>query len=273
MVRRAAWIGVVLSACTPGNLANFTAKGEFGGKPIDMGFTLSSGGSAVEDRRARIGGTRQLVVIRADTCPTEPCPDVATLVVGAPPSPLYAGRWTISEGELQLQRGGDVLARGELGGAWALDFMEPVYSSGGPLVLHKEANFTRSPTPDPKLELQGTVDLEYQCRGAEGLCGAPISGSTNPRGVAYAEDTCPRALVEPFEAAPTWKGTTLLLGDREIDCRETGAGVLCHQRRAAVELDGCRWNVHFFADGALDVFAVSAWAERGCPVRSCNTYR
>lgn len=290
-----------LAACSPGNTATLTLKGEFGGKPIDLGFSLTSGGGAVSDgtnvadnrntanQLAIIGGLKEYASVRGSTCPTDPCPDGAELVLWTPPAIIHAGPWTLpASSELNLTRDTDILARGEIGGAWALDFGEPQFSPSGRVTMTNKATFVRGPTQTPStlaLDLQGSVSLEYQCHLQSKYfrhCGESIGGDgqQNPLNLPYAENTCPAELRTPYEASPRWSGNTLALGDLTVDCRETEGSlnggkppVLCYSKRVGVKAGGCTWTVHFLTDGRLYQFALAGFADAACPTPTCNTYR
>lgn len=294
-------VASLLVACSPGNSANFTLKGQLGGKPVDLGFALTSGGGAVSDgtnygdnrntadQLAIIGGLRDYSVARGSVCPTEPCPDTAELILWTPPVIIHAGPWTLPFGsELNLGQDTTQLAKGELASTWALEFGEPEWSPGGRVTMRNHAKFIRGPVETPAskaLELEGTVDLEYQCHLQSKYfrhCGESIrgDGQKNPLNLPYARATCPAELVAPYEASPTWSGNTLKLGELSVECRETEGSlnggkkpVLCYSKRTGVQADGCTWTLHFLTDGALYQFAVAGFADASCPTRWCNTYR
>lgn len=291
----------LLVGCSPGNRANFTLKGQLAGKPIDMGFALTSGGGAVNDgtnfggtrntadQLAVIGGLNDYSVARGSVCPTDPCPTAAELILWTPPAIIHAGPWTLPFGsELNLSQDTTPLAKGELASTWALEFDEPEFSPAGRLTMRNTAKFIRGPVETPEsraLELEGSVGLEYQCHLQSKYfrhCGQAIAGDgqQNPLNLPYARASCPAELVAPYEASPTWRGNTLQLGELSIDCRETEGSlhdgkkpVLCYSKRTGVVANGCTWTLHFLTDGALYQFALAGFADASCPTRWCNTYR
>lgn len=295
------FLAALVAGCSPGSTANFTLKGQFGGKPVDMGFSLTSGGGAVSDgtnvgdnrntadQLAIIGGLSDYTVARGSVCPTEPCPTSAELILWTPPVIIYAGPWTLPFGsELNLGQDTTTLAKGELASTWALEFDEPVFSSAGRVTMRNPAKFIPGPvaTPDSRaLELEGKVELEYQCHLQSKYfrhCGEAIrgDGQANPLNLPYARATCPAELVAPYEASPTWSGNTLKLGELSVDCRETEGSlnggkkpVLCYSKRTGVQAGGCTWTVHFLTDGALYQFAIAGFADANCATKWCNTYR
>lgn len=300
---RAELLLLVLSVvgCSAGNTADFTLKGELGGKPIDLGFSLTSGGGAVDDgtnvadnrntadQLAIIGGFKERSVVRGTVCPTEPCPDAAELILWTPPVIIYAGPWTLPEGsQLTLNDDTTALARGDLALTWSLEFGEPTFVGGGRVTMQNQAKFVRGPVESPAskaLALEGTVGLEYQCHLQSKYfrhCGEAIrgDGQQNPLNLPYARSQCPAELVAPYEASPTWSGTTLKLGELSVNCVETQGSenggkkpVLCYSKRTGVKAGGCTWTVHFLTDGALYQFAIAGFADASCATRYCNTYR
>lgn len=287
---------VVLVACRGGMTADLTVKGEIDQKPVDMKIQLTSGGGAVENatledsaaiQLALIGGQQAYSSISAKTCPTDPCPDVAELILRTPPPIIFAGRWRLPEGSmLKLNRDLTPLTGVNLGDdrePYELDFKEPEFSGSGKVTMIQTAAVI---SPEgAKAQVTGSVELEYQCHIQSSYfrhCGEAKKGDgqSNPLGRAYLEDTCPRSLVEPYEASPKWDDDTLQLGELEVDCRETEGQLdggktplLCYSRRTGVEADGCKWTVHFVTDGWLHQFAVAGFAEGDCAKKTCNTYR
>ncbi|MFZ5443367.1 MAG: hypothetical protein ACOZQL_25390 [Myxococcota bacterium] len=285
-----------LFACSPGMTADFTLKGTFASRPVDLSASLTSGGAGLSDgtnkgdnrntanQLAMIGGQTAWTSVRTTTCPTEPCPDNVELVLWTPPAIIHAGPWVLPEGsEVSLYKDLDLLATEPIAGLAQLDFEPPEFSAAGRVTLRQRAKLGAGPRM-AGLTVEGSVGLEYQCFLQNTYfrhCGEAIrgDGQTNPLKLPYAENTCPRELVAPYEASPTWNGLQLSLGDLKVDCRETEGTlnggkkpVLCHSKRT-VEAGGCTWTVHFLTDGALYQFAIAGWADAGCAQKTCNTYR
>lgn len=287
---------MALVACRGGSTAELSVKGEIDQKPVDMKIQLTSGGGAVENATANdsaaiqiaiIGGQQAYSSISAKKCPTDPCPDVAELILWTPTPIIYAGRWKLPEGSV-LKLNDDLtpltgVDLGDLRAPYELDFGEPEFSGSGQVTMIQPAT-VHSPE-GAKAQVTGSVELEYQCHHQSRYfrhCGEAKKGDgqANPLGRAYLEDTCPRSLVEPYEASPKWDDDTLQLGELEVDCRETEGmmdgglkPLLCYSRRAGVEADGCKWTVHFLTDGWLHQFAIAGFAEGDCAKKTCNTYR
>lgn len=165
---------VVLVACRGGMTADLTVKGEIDQKPVDMKIQLTSGGGAVENatledsaaiQLALIGGQQAYSSISVKTCPTDPCPDVAELILRTPPPVIYAGRWRLPEGSmLKLNRDLTPLTGVNLGDdrePYELDFDEPEFSGSGKVTMIQTAAVI---SPEgAKAQVTGSVELEYQC--------------------------------------------------------------------------------------------------------------
>ncbi len=288
---------LVLSSCEQGMTADVKLKGELAGRPTDLSFTINSGGGGMSDgtnygddrnianQLAIIGGIPAYTAMRTTTCPTEPCPDTAELLLWTPPPIIYAGLWPLPErSHLALQKDLDPLLTTDISGQVALDFGEPQFVSGGRVTMRQPGTFAPGAVRS-SFTLEGSFSLEYQCHKQSKYfrhCGEAIAGDgqTNPLKLPYARDTCPRELVAPYEASPKWSGNTVTLGDLKVDCRETEGSlnggkppVLCYSKRTGVSAGGCTWTVHFLTDGAIYQFAIAAFADAACPVKTCNTWR
>lgn len=286
---------VVVAGCSAGNTADFTLKGPFATKDVDVKVSLTSGGGAVTDG-TNYGDNRntadQLAIIGGQVawtslsgpCPAEPCPDNVELVLWTPSASIHAGPWVLpSYSTVKLDKDFDTVLGEDVGGALALDFQEPEFSWSGSVVLRQKAKFAPGPSPRG-WSLEGEVSLEYQCHEQSKYfrhCGESIAGDgmSNPLHLPYVESSCPPELVAPYEASPKWDGNTLQLGELRVPCRETAGGrdgekaaVLCYSKRT-VEAAGCTWTVHFLTDGKVYQFAIAGFADASCAVKTCNTYR
>ncbi len=293
-------LGVVSLGCGgPGSTANFTAKGRLGGQSIDLRVGLTSGGGGMTDgtnfgdnrhvanQLAVIGGLPEYSSVQGTVCPVTPCPDAVELLLWTPTPIIHAGPWPLPSGSfLNLQHDLTKVMSADLGTSpqpYQLDFGEPQFSPSGRVVMHQPGTFVSPSGAD--LQLEGTFNLEYQCHTQNTYfrhCGQAkgADGTKNPLNLPYVEDTCPRELVAPYEAAPRWVGNTLHLGELSVDCRETEGSlnggqrpVLCYSKRTNVVAGGCTWAVHFVTDGLVYQFAVAGFADAACPVKTCNTSR
>lgn len=283
----------ILAACSSGTSIDATVRGTWSNVPLDVSFESDSGGfggvtdgtlgnsDAVRDIApglAMLGSIPAYSSASGSVGPAEPAQ--VEVVFDTPPPLVYAGPWTVPNATFTFQDANEerLLTIG-VQNALVLDFDEPDFSSFGEVTMVQTGRVSGTATKAGDVTFDGSFQLQYECHEQSTYyrhCGngRAEDGKANPVNRPYTEDTCPRELVAPYEASPKWDGDTLHLGDLEVDCRKTrAANLLCYDRRTGVEADGCEWTVHFLTDGAVQQFAVAAFAGGSCAKKFCNTYR
>jgi hypothetical protein len=298
---------LLAAACgSSGDTFDITLKGhDEQNAPVDMEVSSNSDGAGhgsssfnSEDGKdvgpmlVVVGGVEGASTVSGSHCLTSPCPPKGVLTVLAPPPIIYAGPWKAGNAALVFKDTLDTglgafdFTRGD--SDFTMTFDPPDYSDSGDNVMTATGTLSGSyASSGASVAVSGTFSLSNLCTIQNfefRSCGntREPDGSANPLHRPYTENTCPPELVKPFEASPRWTGNTLHLGDIAIDCRVTNGQhtdnatehLICYQRSTATA-GGCDWDVHFATDGAVQAFAVAAFAKSGCQaaVKTCNTYR